>query len=102
MYTDGSKIQEQVRAGAIIMRDDIIHRLKYKLHNHCSNNQAEQFVILKALEKLQDMIEIRPSERKVAIFTDSKITIDSINNNFKHYPIIERIRSLILLLQNQQ
>jgi ribonuclease HI len=39
------------------------HQLKFKLHAHCSNNQAEQVAILKALEKLEKLQEGQDNDR---------------------------------------
>lgn len=52
------------------------HYLQYKLHKHCSNNQAEQFAILKALEKLEDTDILPETEKSVAIHTDSQVSLD--------------------------
>jgi len=42
IYTGGSKIRGEVRAGAAIYVDQVLKRqCKYKLQNCCSNNQAE-------------------------------------------------------------
>jgi ribonuclease HI len=46
----------------------------YKLAEECSNNQAEQLEIVKALEKLQDFRHLQEGQRSAAIHTDSKIT----------------------------
>jgi len=56
IFTDGSKIGGKVGAAAVIIKDDILlHQSKYKLHERCSNNQAEQVAILKALERIQNL-----------------------------------------------
>jgi len=53
VYRDGSKIGDNVGAAGIIFENGkLVHQLKFKLHGHCSNNQAEQIAIFKALEKL--------------------------------------------------
>jgi hypothetical protein len=53
VYTDGSKIGDNVgAAGIIFVNGKLVHQLKFKLHGHCSNNQAEQIAILKILEKI--------------------------------------------------
>ena len=54
IYTDGSKNEQGVGAGvAIFSGKELITKLKYKLDNRCSNNQAEQLAIAKALEALE-------------------------------------------------
>jgi len=56
VFTDGSKIGGKVGVAAVIIKDDILlHQSKYKLHKRCSNNQAEQVAILKALEQIQNL-----------------------------------------------
>jgi hypothetical protein len=73
IYTDGSK----VGAGAAIYSNkQLIKQCKYKLHSNCSNNQAEKIAILKALEQLQGLEA--PTGGKVAIYTDSRVAIDSL------------------------
>jgi hypothetical protein len=79
IYTDGSKNENGVEAGiAIFDKGKIEKKLKYKLHNNCSNNQAEQLAIGKAMEALENT-NISNSRRRIAtIYTDSKVTIQSI------------------------
>ena len=62
---------------------------KYKLQIWCSNNRAEQIAILKALEKLPKLDD--PTDRIVSIFTDSKVTLDSLKNYSMHNFLIEEI-----------
>jgi ribonuclease HI len=58
VFTDGCKIGDNVGAEVIIfVKGKLAHQLKFKLHAHCSNNQAEQVAILKALEQLQKLQE---------------------------------------------
>jgi kelch-like protein 2/3 len=101
IYTDGSKIGGKVGAGAAIYVDQVLKRqCKYKLHNCCSNNQAEQIAILKSLEELTSLSD--HSERTEAICTDSKVTLASLRNNSIHSPLIEEIRNKVrqLMMQN--
>jgi hypothetical protein len=94
IYTDGSKMDGKVGEGAAIYVDQTLRRqCKYKLHNSCSNNQAEQVTILKALEEL----ESHPDENRktVAVYTDSKVTLASLRNNSIHSPLIVDIRNRI-------
>ena len=57
IYTDGSKNENGVGAGiAIFVKGKIEEKLKYKLHDNCSNNQAEQLAIVKAIEHWKTQI----------------------------------------------
>ena len=52
IFTDGSKIGGKVGAAAVIIKDGIVlHQSTFKLHERCSNNQAEQVAILGAYSK---------------------------------------------------
>jgi hypothetical protein len=47
VYKDGSKTGDNVgAAGIIFVIGKLVHQLKFKLHEHCSNNQAEKTAIL--------------------------------------------------------
>jgi len=69
----------------------LVHQLKLKLHGHCSNNQAEQIAILKKLE-------VQDNHKRVAVNTDSKITLDLLQNKYKRNHLIELIRNKIIAL----
>ena len=57
IFTDGSKIGGKVGAAAVIIKDETaLHQSKYRLHERCSNNQAEQVAILKVLEQIQNLV----------------------------------------------
>ena len=75
--------------------------MQFKLHRHCTNNQAEQIAILKKLEKLE---ELQAGQNgiydNVALYTDSKITLDLLQNPFKRNRLIEFIRNKITDLEN--
>jgi ribonuclease HI len=77
---------------AIYIKNKLTHQIKHKQHNRCSNNQAEQTAILKALQALDTIKLSNDTPRTVKIFTDSKITLLSLKNvkNRKH--VIEQIR----------
>jgi hypothetical protein len=84
VYTYGSKTGDKVgAAGIIIVNGKLVHQLKFKLYGHCSNNQAEQIEILKVLEKLEELQDGQDNDKHVAIYTDSKITLDLLQNKFK-------------------
>ena len=96
VYIDGSKIRDKVGAGVAIYEGKILTKTsKYKLESCCSNNQAEQIAILKALEQLQTLLDHNSNDRTVAIYTDSKVTLDSLKNNKTHSSIIEQIRNKV-------
>ena len=98
VYTDGSKTEDNVgAAGIIFVNGKLVHQLKFKLHGHCSNNQAEQIAILKVLEKLEELKDGQDNDKRVAIYTDSKITLDLLQNKFKRNRLIECIRNKIAL-----
>ena len=57
----------------------------FKLHERCSNNQAEQVAILRTLEHIQNL-QLAEDEEKIAVVkTDSKVTLDILQNRNKHY-----------------
>ena len=100
IYTDGSKIQGKVgAAAAFYSQGSLIHSIKTRLHSDCSNNQAEQMAILRAINEL-DELNIGLEERTVAVFTDSKITLALLRNNHNHSYIIELIRNKVKLLED--
>ena len=78
-YTDGSKTGHGVGAGiAIFVGTELAVQERFKLDNRCSNNQAEQLAITKALETIEKIDITEDTPRTATIFTDSRISIDSI------------------------
>jgi len=71
----------------------------YKLADECSNNQAEQLAIVKALEKLKDFSHLQEPLRTAAVHMDSKITLDAIANPRNHQHLIELIRDEVRQLE---
>ena len=89
IYTGGSKDGSMVGAGAAIFYNkQLAKQCKYKLHSICSNNQAEQIAILKALEQLQGLEA--PTDGTVTIYTDSRVAIHSLKNHAMHGFLIEK------------
>jgi ribonuclease HI len=63
----------------------------YRLDTRCTNNQADAFPILKALEHVQTNLE--NEDHKVAtVHTDSRTTLESLYNTEKHTFLTEEIR----------
>jgi ribonuclease HI len=100
VYTDGSKNEHGVGSGvAIFVGEELTAQLKFKLDNRCSNNQAEQLAIAKALEVIETIDIAENSPSTVAIFTDSRITKDSLKNVNNHSYLMEEIRKRISILE---
>jgi ribonuclease HI len=98
-YTGGFKIGDNVgAAGIIFVNGKLVQQLKFKLQRHCSNNQAEQIAILKVLEKSEELQDGQDNDKHAAIYTDSKITLDLLQNKLKPNRLIEFIRNKIIAL----
>ena len=77
-YRGGSKNEAGVGSGiAIYSGNSLKATLKYRLNEKCINNQAEQMAILKGLEYIQHLKE---GEKTVLVYTDSRITLQSLQN----------------------
>jgi len=101
VYTGGSESPSGVGAGiAIFKNKHLVFQLRYKLAERCSNNQVEQLVIAKALEKIQDPSHLQENQWTAAIHTDSEITLDAIANLRNHQNLIEQIIEEIRRLDN--
>jgi len=60
IFTDGSKSEQGVGAGIAISRaGNHIKSLKYRLNQRCTNNQAGQLAILRALEYTENKQKTR-------------------------------------------
>ncbi len=81
IYTDGSKTKTGSGSGSVIYLDDqLIHKLSTPLMN-CSNNFAELYAIYSSINWIQKNWGIKINRKfhyKIHIFTDSKISIDSL------------------------
>jgi ribonuclease HI len=94
IYTDCNKVSSKVGAGvAIYMDKTLVRQCKYKLQDCCSNNQAEQIVILKSLELLPMLDSHNP--RMVAIYTDSKVTLSALKSNSIHSFLTEGMQNMV-------
>ena len=59
----------------------------------CTNNQAEQLAILRALKYMEN---IQTEDKTGTIYTDSQITLDSLQNGNIHTFLIEKIRKKLM------
>jgi hypothetical protein len=88
LFTDGSKSEQGVGAGIAIYRSGTYTKsLEYRLNKRCTNNQAEQLAILKSLEYIKN---IHTTDKLVSIYTDSQMTLDSLQNKNIHTYRIEK------------
>jgi ribonuclease HI len=62
----------------------MVAQIKLKLDNRCSNNQAEQLAIIKALEAIESPNRYNINPRTATIFTDSRVSLDSLHNTIMH------------------
>ena len=91
IYTDGSKLELGVGAGIAIMRPGTTNvELMYKMDTRCTNNQAEAFAILKALDYVQTNFE-HDVDKVTTVYTDSRTTLKSLHNMNKHTFLTEEI-----------
>jgi ribonuclease HI len=102
IFTDGSKSEQGVGSGVAVFTGKVLmEQLKFKLDNRCSNNQAEQLAIVKALEVIESQQENHNEHRRAVIYTDSKITLDSIRNAKNHNHLEEEIRKRAVTLKKK-
>jgi len=92
IFTDGSQSEQGVGAGVAMFRSgNHIKSLKYRLNNRCTNNQAEQLAIVRALEFTENL---QTEDKTAIIYTESRMKLDSLKNNNIHTFLIKEIRTL--------
>jgi ribonuclease HI len=70
-----------VAAGiAIFIQSNLVHQLRYMLHNICSKNQAEELAIIKPIETIEKSHINDNIPRTLTVHTDSRITLQSLRN----------------------
>ena len=99
-YTDGSKTRNGVGSGvALYIGTELALQEKFKLDTRCSNNQAEQLAITKALEAIEKNDIPQDTPRTAIIFTDIRISVDLIRNTKNHSHLSEEIRKKMTSLE---
>jgi hypothetical protein len=102
IFTDGSKHEHGVGSGvAIYIMSKLTYQIKHKLHNRCSNNQAEQTAIIKALHALETIKLSNNTPPTVKIFADSKITLSALKTPQNRTHLIEEIRKKTTALEKE-
>jgi len=100
VYTDGSKGEDGVGSGiAVFAGPNLITTQMYRLNEHCTNNQAEQLAILKALECIQSRQEVG---KTIIVYTDSKITLQLLTNHKRHTYLIDKIRIKVMEMERNE
>ena len=99
IFTDGSKSEQGVGSGVAIFTGKVFtEQLKLKLDDRCTNNQAEQLAIVKALEVIETQQLKQNEHRTEVIYTDSRITLDEIRIAKNHNHLVEEIRKRAVTL----
>jgi len=100
-YTGGSKSELGVGLGTVIfIGNKIATQIKSRLDSKCSNNQAEPTATINDLEAVATLNVPENSPRTAMVYTDSRITLDSLQNPRNHGYLIVEIRKLPCESQN--
>ena len=75
--------------------------MKHKLHNRCSNNQAEQMAIVKALQAIETIKTSNNAPLTIMIHTESRINLESLKNMKNRKHLIEEIRKKTIALEKE-
>ena len=84
---------------AIFSENNLTATLKFRLNGRCSNNQAEQMAILKALEYIQYS---EAGGKSALVYRDSRITLQLLQNQKEHTHLIEQIRTKVIELEQDE
>jgi ribonuclease HI len=102
IYNDRSKSERGVGTGIVIKRPgNPTIKIMYRRDNRCSNNQAEAFAILKALEYIKST-QTQEEDKALTLHTDSTTTLDSLTNTDKHTFLTEEIRQAVHELETRE
>jgi ribonuclease HI len=100
VYTDGSKNEGGVGTGIAVFAGTILITIQSHLFNgSCTNNQAEQLAILKALECIQNL---QDGGKTIIVYTDSKITLQLLTNHKRHTYLIDKIKIKIMAMETNE
>jgi ribonuclease HI len=82
------------------MGNNMVTQIKSRLDSKCSNNQADQIAIINALEAVASRNIPENSPRTAKVYTDSKITLDSLQSRKNHAYLMEEIRKRVATLHD--
>ena len=90
IFTDGSRSERGVGSNVAIYRSgESTDKILCRLNKKCTNNQAEQFANLTALDHIEN---VQTTDKIVTIYTDSQTTLDKLRQSNIHIYIIGEIR----------
>jgi len=99
-YTDGSKSEAGVGSGiAVFTGGNLKTTLRHRINVRCTNNQAEQMAILKALEYIQQLNE---DNKTALVYTYSRITLQILQNRTRHTYIIDLIKKKVINMEQDE
>jgi len=84
----------------ILVSDELIARHKFKLNHRCSNNQAEQLAIVKALHLINYLEIADNNTRTIGVYTDSRINIDYLKSASNNNYLIEETKKKLTKLRS--
>ena len=84
---------------AIFIQNNLVHQLRYMLHNICSKNQTEELAIIKPIERIEKSHINDNIPRTLTVHTDSRITLKSLTKQKNHNYIIEENRMKAITLE---
>ena len=99
VYTDGSKSEDGVGSRIAVFAGTNLITQKYRLNGRCSNNQAEQLTVLKALECIQSRQEVG---KTIIVYTDSGITLQLLTNHKRHTFLIDKVRIKVMEMERNE
>ena len=98
-YTDGSKNEAWVGSGiAVFAGGNLKTTLRYRLNEPCTNNQAEQLAILKALEYIQ----LNEEKKTVLLYTYNRISLQLLKNHKRRTHIIDQIMNKVMDMERDE
>jgi len=74
---------------------ELVANLQQKLDKRYAINQAEQLAILKVLEAIESINSHNINPRKLTIFTNSRVSLDSLQNPNNHAHLLQEIKNKV-------
>nr|XP_034839897.1 uncharacterized protein LOC117995994 [Maniola hyperantus] len=98
IFTDGSKIGGKVGAALVYWRDGIeTGKKKFLLESYCSVYQAEMYALYRATD-----VAIKCKDKQINIYSDSKSSLETIQNLKSYHPLAFEIRQNLKKLKDKQ